>query len=139
MKFEINRISSILLEYSKTSSVAGIRYVFSSVEPVLGNVIWFFVISIFSSLFVYTSVLSFNEWRNEPVLTTVATTGFPVKEISFPAVVICPNGGDYESLFAGLYKSMFDFVNKTNGIEIKTSPLKVARYFKQRESQVSND
>ena len=33
----------------------------------------------------------FKKYRDEPVLTTVSTTSFPVWNIDFPAVTICNN------------------------------------------------
>ena len=35
---------------------------------------------------------AYNEWQENPVLTTVSTTGKPIKDIEFPAITICSQG-----------------------------------------------
>ena len=35
---------------------------------------------------------AYSEWQEHPVLTTVSTTGKPIKDIEFPAITICSQG-----------------------------------------------
>ena len=35
---------------------------------------------------------AYNDWQDNPVLTTVQTTGMPISKIDFPAITICSQG-----------------------------------------------
>ena len=35
---------------------------------------------------------AYNDWQDNPVLTTVSTTAMPISEIEFPAITICGQG-----------------------------------------------
>jgi hypothetical protein len=37
----------------------------------------------------YWSYNSYKAWQSNPVVTTVKTTAFPVKNLDFPAITIC--------------------------------------------------
>lgn len=37
-------------------------------------------------------MIQYVDWRDDPVLTTVSTTGYPVSKLEFPAVTICSLG-----------------------------------------------
>jgi len=40
----------------------------------------------------YTSFKSYEDWINEPVITTVSSTGLPIVDVPFPTVVFCAQG-----------------------------------------------
>ena len=42
------------------------------------------------------------EWQDNPVLTSVQTTGLPISEIEFPAITICGQGSIYEVITLSL-------------------------------------
>ena len=76
-------------EYSYSTSIHGISYIFENDVFIFERSIW--VLAVFSGIILATimSVTAFLDWRNKPVLTTVATTGYPIENIEFPAITIC--------------------------------------------------
>ena len=84
---------------------------------------------------VYTSVQNYEEWKAEPVLTTLASTGLPIAEIPFPSVVICSQGVDHEGYWAAFYKLIFENLNKTGSAKINISPIRYQRVFASKVLQ----
>ena len=41
---------------------------------------------------------AYETWQDNPVLTSLHTTGLPISEIDFPAITICGQGSIYEVL-----------------------------------------
>ena len=50
------------------------------------------------------SITAYNNWKDDPVLTSVGTTGHPIEKISFPSITICPQGSANEIIDAALFK-----------------------------------
>ena len=42
---------------------------------------------------------AYNDWQDNPVLTSVSTTAMPIAEIAFPAITICGQGSIAEVSF----------------------------------------
>ena len=40
----------------------------------------------------FRSYLTWNEWNTNPILTSVSSTGLPLRDIEYPAIVICTQG-----------------------------------------------
>ena len=76
-------------EYSNSTSIHGISYIFENDVFIIERSIW--VLAVFSGIILATimSVTAFLDWKNKPVLTTVASTGYPIEKIEFPAITIC--------------------------------------------------
>ena len=107
-------------EYSQSSSVHGIQYIFESGTNLLASrIIWVIIVVIFAILGIVWSVevsrrchlknmvslkqirilQAYVDWQDNPVLTSVRTTGLPISEIEFPAITICGQGSIYEVKF----------------------------------------
>ena len=43
-------------------------------------------------VFIRISPQAYNDWQENPVLTSVKTTGKPISEMEFPAITICSQG-----------------------------------------------
>ena len=130
------KILGILDDFSQSSTIAGLHYAVKFKESFFASLIWMSILIVFTCLFVYTSNQSYRQWRDEPVLTTVATTGLPIDQVPFPSVVICPQGLQSENVKSFFYKIVFDYLYATNGIKIETFPLVLAKYFKGNEAEV---
>jgi hypothetical protein len=79
---------------------------------------------------------NYEQWKSEPVVTTVASIGLPIDKVPFPSVIVCPQGQDYESLNAAIYKFIFEYLKKNDGIDIAISPFEVQRNFANHPSKV---
>ena len=61
--------------YCDNATVAGLSYVSDSTSYILDRCLWFIVCFIFAALAIYLSVTAYIDWQDDPVLTTVKTTG----------------------------------------------------------------
>ena len=79
-------------EFGVRSSIHGLRYV---TDPLLSSwerLLWLFLFLSGLSLAVYLNVSSYTAWRENMVVTNLASTGRPVNEFDFPTVTICASG-----------------------------------------------
>ncbi len=72
--------------------ISGLHYAFKPKQSKIVSLVWLIAISVLTFLGFYLSFKNFIEWKNEPVLTTVTTTGLPIANIPFPSVAICSEG-----------------------------------------------
>ena len=68
-------ITQTAKEYGSQATVHGINYVSDSSSPLLDRSLWLAVVVIFSMAGIILSLQSYNDWQDDPVITTVATTG----------------------------------------------------------------
>ncbi len=58
------------------------------------------------------SAEAYTSWKNNPVMTTIETTGLSVSKVDFPAVVLCGQGAIRE-VFSGAFAShVLEFLKK---------------------------
>jgi len=70
-------------------------------------------------------------------VTTVTTTGYPIRKLPFPAVTICSQGYIEEILFATLFKAYNDFMVTTSGGSFQGlpySPIQMGTYYEKKFS-----
>ena len=83
------KIRNTLQKYSEEATIHGVRYIGWSEVSKLGRVVWFIIVAIAITISVLSSITAYEDWQNDPILTTVATTGLPIENIEFPAITIC--------------------------------------------------
>ena len=76
-------------EYSESSTIHGIGYIFQHGIAAIERVLWIFVVGIGVGFAIALSILAYINWKENPVLTSVATTGYPIEKVEFPAITIC--------------------------------------------------
>lgn len=64
-----------------TSLRIGLHYAFKPNQSKIARLLWLSVITVLTFLGFYLSAQNFIDWKNEPVLTTVATTGLNCTDI----------------------------------------------------------
>ena len=72
----------------------------------------------------------FQDWQKNPVLTTVKTSAFPIKDIPFPTVTICGQGMNADIITAGFFNVFFKYL-KDNGHDMGLSPTKAVNIANQ--------
>jgi hypothetical protein len=107
---EKNGTFQILHEYSEYSTIQGIVYIFQTRQSLVGRIVWVIIVAFMLLLGSYWSIQSYVDWQNNPVLTTVQTTAYPVKEIEFPAVTICGQGMSDDVISAAMFKQFFKYL-----------------------------
>ena len=76
-------------EYSESTTIHGIGYIFENGLYIFERILWISVVILGIVCAIYLSVTAYLEWKANPVLTTVATTGFPIEKVEFPSITIC--------------------------------------------------
>jgi len=54
--------------------------------------LWITILAFNVALSLYWSTAMYNDWHQNPTLTTVVTSAFGNIDIDFPSITICPNG-----------------------------------------------
>ena len=73
--------SEIFLDYTEYSSIQGLIYVFLSYQTIIGKIFWTSVLLFMFSLGLYWCIQAYQDWKNNPVLTTITTTAYSVNEV----------------------------------------------------------
>ena len=82
-------LSKIIKEFADSTTIHGINYIFESGISVIERLLWIASVITGIILALYLSVYAYIDWVDNPVITTVTSTGKPIKEIEFPAITIC--------------------------------------------------
>jgi hypothetical protein len=69
------KMKALLIEYSQKSTIAGLHYAFKQKQSMIGRVLWMISLAILTFLGFGLSLKNYNQWKEEPVLTTITTTG----------------------------------------------------------------
>ncbi len=86
---EENVVSETAFQYSNATTIHGIGYIFEAGLWVLERLFWIVVVGLGIFFAILLSVTAYFNWQNNPVLTSVATTGRPIETVEFPAITIC--------------------------------------------------
>jgi hypothetical protein len=75
--------------------------------------------------------LNYDNWSENPVLTSAATTGLPIANLKYPSVTICSQGVIHEILIASLFKEFFNFINAQSkvGQLISQTPIELGKLY----------
>ena len=73
----------VIRDYSEYSSIQGLIYIFQSNQTMIGKLFWILVVVLMLMLGAYWSVNAYNSWQEDPVLTTVTTTAYPVTQVNY--------------------------------------------------------
>ena len=84
--------NSTLHEFAESTTIHGIAYVFDRAIKGLDNILWLLVVCFGAGVAIYMSLDAWNTWKDAPVLTSVSSTGLPLRNIEFPAITICSQG-----------------------------------------------
>ena len=111
-----------LKEYSSASTTHGIAYVFEDDRLILERVLWIIVIIIAIFFAASLSIRAYTNWQDDPVLTSVGTTGFPIEKVAFPSITICAQGSAKEIVDAAFVKQFTDYLLEKNLIYDELTP-----------------
>ena len=71
----------LFLDYTEFSTIQGLIYIFISHQTIIGRIFWSVVIILMLMLGIYWCREAYNNWVNQPVLTTVTTTAYPANRV----------------------------------------------------------
>ena len=116
----------IVRDYSEYSTIQGVIYLFQSNQSQCGRMFWILVIISMLILGTYWSVTAYNDWTQNPVMTTVKTSALKVKHLEFPALTICGQGVSEAIITAGFFKVFYNYTRKLS-ISYGMSPIRTVR------------
>jgi len=79
------KAGDVLFNYSQTSTIAGFHYIFEPKLSVIGKAFWFVLVVMLTAIGAYLSILNYGQWKSEPVIITLKSTGLPVSKVDFPS------------------------------------------------------
>ena len=85
-------IGSTVQEFAKITTIHGIAYIFDRAIKSIDKLLWFLIVCFGAGVAVYMSLDAWKTWKDAPVLTSVSSTGLPLRKIDFPAITICSQG-----------------------------------------------
>ncbi|KAH8240930.1 hypothetical protein KR026_008316 [Drosophila bipectinata] len=86
----LSACKGLLMEYAKSSSIHGIRYIFEVHRPIYEKVYWLFFTCV-SVFFAFALIRSaYFKWKYSPVILGFDETLVPVHKIPFPTITVCP-------------------------------------------------
>ncbi|XP_068140890.1 pickpocket protein 28 [Drosophila tropicalis] len=119
----LSACKGLLLEYSKSTTIHGIRYIFEVHRPIYEKLYWL----VFTCISVYFAISliwdTYLKWQDSPVILGFDETLVPVHQIPFPTITICPE--------IKMERNMFDFTN--------VSRLMWENYKNGNDSEIDND
>ena len=122
-------ISEIIQSYSEYSTIAGILYIFMPDQTKAGKAFWILVIVMMLILGTYWSIVIYQDWESQQVITTVLSTALPISGIEFPTVTICSQGFNYNIFLASFFKLLSSFNDGAAFQKIKKSPIDAAAVY----------
>ena len=67
---------------------------------------------------IYSTIYAYKDWKDNPTITTVNTTAYPINSIEFPAITICSQGASKDVMDVVLARQ-FEAYLKSKGIKAK--------------------
>jgi hypothetical protein len=71
----------VFLDYTEYSTMQGLIYIFASYQTRFGKFFWSAALVLLFSLGIYWCAQTYQDWRENPVLTTITTTAFSTNEV----------------------------------------------------------
>ena len=101
-------------EYSQATTIHGISYLFENRLIFYEKALWFLFVTLALIFAVLSSLSSYQKWVDEPILTSVSNTAYPVQKVPFPSITICPQGAANDIVDAAIFKQFVDYIEEKN-------------------------
>ena len=69
---------------------------------------------------IHSTIQTWNEWQDNPIITTINTTAYPIQNIEFPAITICSQG-TAKDLLDKVILNQFEAYLRARGIKPETN------------------
>ena len=104
----------IFENYGTSATVHGISYIFKRNSKLLEGPIYILAVTGAISFAVWSSIDIYISWKSDPVLTTIENFAYPIENIQFPSITICPQGADNSILKSVLFEQFNEYLDKKN-------------------------
>ena len=107
-----SKISNTAKKYAEETTLHGFSYIANNEHPTLARFLWVIVVILGISYTAFQMVSLRQQWEVSPVVTNLETIAFPIEEIEFPAVTICPQGSVKDVLDNVMFRQLKEYVKK---------------------------
>ena len=107
-------ISRTAYEYAEVATTHGIYYIFEKGRLVFERVFWVIVVILALVFAIGLSIRAYSDWKANPVLTSVGTTGHPIEQVPFPSITVCPQGSANKVIGAALFQQFERYLSSKN-------------------------
>jgi amiloride-sensitive sodium channel len=87
----LKRLLHLWEEYSKDGYILGLSYI-NRQRPWFESIPWFILLVASVPMTGYFVIDIVDDWRNNHVQITMKSMSYPVQEIPFPTLTVCPQG-----------------------------------------------
>ena len=107
-------LNETTLEYSEAATIHGIYYIFERGRCTLERILWIVIVTLALLFAIKLSITAYDNWKSNPVLTSVGTTGYPIEKVKYPSITICPQGSANDIVDAALFRQFDDYLKSKN-------------------------
>ena len=79
-------------QYGAATTIHGIQYIFEPERFSCERLLWVVLVGIGMGVAILFSAQIYTDWKNDPVLTTIGTTGLDIQKMEYPSITICAQG-----------------------------------------------
>ena len=119
-----------LKEYSSSSTTHGIAYIFEDDRLFIERILWVIVVIVAIYIAASLSITAYVNWQENPVLTSVGTTGYPIERVRFPSITICAQGSVREIVDAALVKQFREYIEALGKVYSELTEDEISKYGK---------
>ena len=116
----------IFLSFLEYATVQGFAFISVSKEKLFQMSFWILAVCFLSSVGIFWSSQMYVNWVDQPVLTTIRTTAYSIKNVEFPAVTFCTKSTSDLGINASHITLFLNFLVDRYGIRTDFSPLDIA-------------
>ena len=132
------RIVDTTKQYSSATTIHGISYLAGDDVFGVERLLWTIVVLFAIVLTTYQVFTLYNDWQDQPVITTLDTAALPIEEIEFPAVTICPQGSRQQMLESVLFRQLKRYIEGKEG-NVNATNRRLKRKASETESFLTED
>ena len=88
-----------LVKWSEASTIHGVVYAIEPKRNIFLRLLWLSILCAAAILTTWMTLGILNEWKDNPVVTTIKTTAYPINKLDFPAITICNQGFNIKTMY----------------------------------------
>ena len=127
MKFSLVETAE---EFSKHSTIGGFAYIFSNLVVKADRFFWLITYTLFGCLATFLTINTYQDWRENQVITTLSSNSKPVSDLKFPTMTFCSQGLHMDLVQKVVYKNFKEWANKKGYDGENANDEQIAEYLK---------
>ena len=105
-----NDFNRTFKSYSSKSTLHGVTYLCDEDSLGVERILWGIIVFVGLAFTIFHLIILFDEWQDSPTVTTLNTSFFPIRDIKFPQVTICPQGSVNNLVERVLFKQLTEYI-----------------------------